>query len=132
MSDANGIGRLASPEGPDTQAADIENIFLVIRRRYAYFIVGSVIGIVLGLIVALTAEPLYTSSIKLLIDHGSPTSVADQQFANVVFDTMDIDSQVEILKSDKLAGDVIDALKLDSDPEFNYQANSFLLAQQPL
>ena len=125
MSDANGIGRLASPEGPDTQAADIENIFLVIRRRYAYFIVGSVIGIVLGLIVALTAEPLYTSSIKLLIDHGSPTSVADQQFANVVFDTMDIDSQVEILKSDKLAGDVIDALKLDSDPEFNYQANSF-------
>ena len=55
---------------------------------------------------------------NLLIDSQKDSNSLTASIAELTFDTSAIDSQVEIIKSEKIARQVIDALKLTTDPDF--------------
>ena len=93
------------------------------RRQYKV-IAGITIATVLaaiGYIVA--ATPIYTSTADILLDgrqFGAVDVSRDQ--ANLSFNSTAIESQVEVLKSEKIALSVIEKLGLTADPEFTAES----------
>ena len=75
---------------------------------------------VIGLVYLLTTPALYTASAKLLIDSSKMKVLQQQQSSagDVPLDTWQIDSQVELLKSDSIGLSVVKKLRLTEDPEF--------------
>ena len=63
----------------------------------------------------------YTAAGSVIIDpkHQNLTDTAQQSAGGLPPDTSAVDTQVEILRSNALAADVVKRLKLYNDPEFN-------------
>ena len=112
-------------DGPDLSA-----ILAAVRRRASLVIVFALAGGLLGLVYLAVAVPLYTSSTQLLIDTRDSQSAQEAAvMPDVVFDDATVDSQVVILRSERIAEDVIDKLGLIDDPLFdNEGGNLFALA----
>ena len=120
------VNRVTSIEGNFQSAAPpiatiIEDLAGVVRRRIELF--GGIMAIsILGAIVyILTAQPMFTSTAKLVID-TSKIQAFQQQGMSVLgepqIDAPMVDSQVEIIKSSSVARAVIEDLNLIEDPEF--------------
>jgi polysaccharide biosynthesis transport protein len=98
---------------------DLDTVLAAARRQYKV-IAGTTVAVVLlaiGYIVV--ATPIYTSTADILLDSrqfGAVDIARDQ--ANLTFNSTAIESQVEVLKSEKIALAVIDKLNLTADPEF--------------
>jgi polysaccharide biosynthesis transport protein len=97
---------------------DVEKLLAVARRQYPVVIFAIVIALLLAMAYIATAVPLYMTTTDIFIDSQKDQSQAATSVADLTFDTGAIDSQVEILKSDKIALAVVSALKLTQDPEF--------------
>jgi succinoglycan biosynthesis transport protein ExoP len=68
-------------------------------------------------------SPIYTANLSLLIDSNkNQDPLLQPTIAELIFDNGAIESQIEIIKSDQIAGMVVDALNLDQYPDFNGQA----------
>ena len=91
---------------------------LVRRQFFVIFFVG-LLAISLGLIYCITARPSFTAQAQLLID-ARKLQVFQQQsiLGDIPIDTAQVESQVEILKSENVASAVIKNLHLTEDPEF--------------
>ena len=93
------------------------------RRQYKV-IAGITIAIVLAAIgYIVVATPIYTSTADILLDgrqFGAVDVSRDQ--ANLSFNSTAIESQVEVLKSEKIALSVIEKLGLTADPEFTAES----------
>src|SRR5260370_179407 len=100
-----------------TGPIDFELLLAAARRQMRVLVVAALGGLLLGLAYIITAVPLYTATTNLLIDSQKDKSVVSS-IADLTFDTGAIDSQVEVLKSERIALSVISTLKLTSDPEF--------------
>ena len=96
----------------------------VVRRQARVLVVAALAGLLVGFAYIVTAVPQYTATTQLLIDNQL---VANSQrdnndvsasTADLLFETGAIDSQVEVLKSGRIAHLVVSSLKLTSDPEF--------------
>ena len=72
----------------------------------------------LGLAYTVTAVPKYTATTNILIDSQKDQNALSASIAELTFDTGAIDSQVEVMKSEKIALAVISTMKLAQDPEF--------------
>jgi succinoglycan biosynthesis transport protein ExoP len=98
---------------------DLDTVLAAARRQYKV-IAGTTIAVVLlaiGYIVL--ATPIYTSTADILLDSrqfGAVDISRDQP--NLTFNATAIESQVEVLKSEKIALAVIEKLNLTADPEF--------------
>jgi Uncharacterized protein involved in exopolysaccharide biosynthesis len=107
---------------PDPFHVDIGSLFREIlrgARRQAPIIAAACIGTtLLALIYALTAEPQFTASSKIVIDprvsSGPETPSAPMLLLS---DQLLVDSEVEVLRSREMAGRVVDKLNLMEDPE---------------
>ena len=110
------------PDGAAT-TIDLDAVLAAARRQYKV-IAGTTIAVALlaiGYIIA--ATPLYTSTVDVLIDSrqfGGVDVSRDQ--ADLAFNPTVIESQVEVLKSEKIALSVIEKLNLASDPEFTEES----------
>lgn len=86
-----------------------------------------VVSALIGYAYILTAVPLYTASTDLLIDQSNSRIVDELSVAGgVLEDEASILSQVELLKSDKIATSVVENLKLLDDPIFNASNKSII------
>lgn len=98
-----------------------------LRRRRTVGLVAVIVFAIAAAYASLTA-PTYTSMASVVLDTKltppSPGTVASE----MTIDPAVVDSQVEILKSDKIALDVVDRLNLTGDPEFVGSEPSFLRA----
>ena len=94
----------------------------IVARQYPLMIFILLFTVALVSVYAFTAPRRYTSTAELIID-SRKAQIIQQQQANstpdVPIDTSMVDSQVEILKSETIALDVIKDLHLTSDPEFS-------------
>jgi uncharacterized protein involved in exopolysaccharide biosynthesis/Mrp family chromosome partitioning ATPase len=102
----------------DVDAVQIETIsleqMLAMARRQALVVaLVSSVALLAGAVYLISVVPRYTAVAEILIDSKKTGSIAD-----LVFDKGAIDSQLEILKSEKIALSVISALNLTRDPEF--------------
>jgi exopolysaccharide transport family protein len=91
-----------------------------VRRQFPIFAFTIACTIALGSVYLLTTPPSYTAHAMLVID-SSKLRVLRQQDASLAdapIDNSQVETQVEILKSENIGASVIKDLKLDEDPEF--------------
>lgn len=106
-------------EAASAEAIDIDKIVIAARRQWKIVVSFGAVGLILGVIYALTAVPLYVASTNLLIDPKT-RQIVDQlsAAAGVMDDEASVLSQVEILSSQKIALDVVDKLDLINNADF--------------
>jgi succinoglycan biosynthesis transport protein ExoP len=99
---------------------DLERLLAIARRQWRLVAVVAVAAIALGVVYLLTAVPIYSADASLLIDTNNQ-KLADQlssSVTDVVDDETSILSQVELLKSKKIAVAVSENLDLKDNPTF--------------
>jgi succinoglycan biosynthesis transport protein ExoP len=75
--------------------------------------------IALGLVYLFTSPPRYTASTVIVIDtHKAQMFQNEPAFSDAPFDSSEVDTQIEIIKSENIAASVIKDLHLNEDPEF--------------
>jgi polysaccharide biosynthesis transport protein len=112
--------RSETEPGEDFSGAQaLEAIVGFVRRQLPVIVFVALLGIALGAIYVLTARPSYTAQGQLLID-ARKMQVFQQQsiVGDIPIDTAQVESQVEILKSENITSSVIKNLHLTEDPEF--------------
>lgn len=107
--------------GPEIiSGADVLQGFVgLVRRRFFVIFFVALLTISLGLIYCITVRSSFTAQAQLLID-ARKLQVFQQQsiLGDIPVDTAQVESQVEILRSENIASAVIKNLHLTEDPEF--------------
>jgi polysaccharide biosynthesis transport protein len=108
------------PEDSFAIAELIEQLTGFIRRQFPIFLFITACSLALGLVYLITTPPNFTSHAMLLIDSSKLRILQQQQtpIGDVPIDTAQVETQVEILKSENIGLSVIKELKLTEDPEF--------------
>jgi succinoglycan biosynthesis transport protein ExoP len=111
------------PEVPDVEVATpnpigFDLVLAAARRQLRVLVASALIALFFGLLYIVTAVPRYTATTDIFIDSQKNKNELGATIAELTFDTGAIDSQVEVLKSEKIALAVVSTLHLDSDPEF--------------
>ena len=109
------------PGGLREDTSEIDRLLAAARRQMRVMIACSVLALVVGIVYVATTVPQYTAGVTLLIDErrvrafkdGPDTTLSDGMGSHV-------DSQVELLRSNRIAFAVIDKLQLHNDPEFGW------------
>jgi polysaccharide biosynthesis transport protein len=97
---------------------DFDELLAAARRQARVVAVAAAAAVVLGLAYTVTAVPRYTATTNILIDSQKDQNALSASIAELTFDTGAIDSQVEVMKSEKIALSVISTMRLTQDPEF--------------
>lgn len=115
---------------PDqTEIIDAEALLAVVKRQWRVFSVCVFAALLLGVGYIMTAVPLYTASVRVLIDSDSSKLIEQlAAMGGIADDEGAILSQVEIIESSSISLAVVDKLNLLEDPVFNAN-NSSLVSQ---
>ncbi len=97
---------------------DFDQLLAAARRQARVVAIAAGAGALVGLAYTVTAVPQYTATTDILIDSQKDRNALSASIAELTFDAGAIDSQVEVLKSEKIALSVVSALNLTHDPEF--------------
>lgn len=98
----------------------VEKLTGFLRRQYPIIVFVLACALALGATYLFTTPSLYTANAMLVID-TSKTRVLQQQQATIgelPLDTAQVETQVELLKSEGIGLSVVRDLKLTEDPEF--------------
>jgi polysaccharide biosynthesis transport protein len=120
------------PQGGARISETVQGIGLVtaftglVRRHYRLIGLLTLLTIFLGSVYAFTTPPSYTAKATLIIDARKILPVGKEALTQeAIADTeASVDSQVEILKSEKIALDVVKQLDLTKDPDLMGQGGS--------
>ena len=110
-----------APVALDQQpGAEILHSFLgFVRRQFAVILFVTLLMLSLGAIYLITATPSYTAQAQLLIDARKLQVFQEKSvLGDIPIDASQVESQVEILKSENISSAVIKNLHLTDDPEF--------------
>ena len=102
-------------------AGDLNQVLATFRRRSRLFLAVAVVIVAAVMLVTLQQTPRYAATANVMIDtrkHSVDNITA--VLSDLPDDTSVVDTEVEILKSRSLAERVVNTLKLDQDPEFNF------------
>jgi succinoglycan biosynthesis transport protein ExoP len=103
---------------PERASDNVSRLFTALRRGawlFAAFVVG---GLAIGIVYVMTATPLYTAAATVMIDDRQLRAVRDVAMhsdAPVLDIPAVVESQVEVLRSEKIGLGVIEVLHLASD-----------------
>jgi succinoglycan biosynthesis transport protein ExoP len=124
---ASGAHADRSLVGSAISSAEIGALVRVLKRqrRLVLKVAAGTLGVALLFIV--TSIPQYTAESDILVDTRNTSKILDERVAmtpnDLGLDTSSVDSQVEILKSEKIAVAVIKELGLAQDPQFSRPSN---------
>jgi polysaccharide biosynthesis transport protein len=91
----------------------------IIRRQYLIVLLCALIGAVCGIIYLRTAIPIYTAQTEIFIDRGKSSFIQQQSIlADVPVDTIQLESQMQIMRSPSIALSVVEKLDLAENSEF--------------
>jgi succinoglycan biosynthesis transport protein ExoP len=90
-----------------------------VRRQFTVIVFATLLMSTLGIIYVVTARPSFTAEAQLLID-AHKLQIFQQQsiLGDLPVDVAQVESQVEILRSENIAAAVVKNLHLTEDPEF--------------
>jgi succinoglycan biosynthesis transport protein ExoP len=119
MNDRNQEYRLLDSSHENDDVIDFDKLFAIVRRQWKVVALAVAFFAVLGIIYKFTATPIYSASTSILIDKNNK-QIGDKIFAleGVLDDESSILSQVELLKSQKIARNVSQALDLKNNEVF--------------
>jgi capsular exopolysaccharide synthesis family protein len=111
-----------SAEGEFVGYADIVSFV----RRHFWTIAGTlVVALVGALVYVCMTDPIFTARSQILIDPKMPQLLREQSGeVNFSLDNAQVESQIAVLRSEKIAMMVINELNLNKDPEFQEQKAS--------
>jgi len=119
LNDAAGILEQKSDVEVDDDVIDIERIFRAVRRQVGVVAVCAALGLGLGFVYVMTAVPRYTASLDLLIDSNNNRLTEQLTPAGgLAGDEASILSQVQLLKSERIANAVARRLDLGHNISF--------------
>lgn len=100
--------------------------YLAVAKRRARPIAACVLlSALLGMIYLATAVPYYTAGVRILIDSPEGRSAQELSGINeIAFDTSAVDSQVELVRSEAIAAQVVEMLDLVDNPLFTSNEGS--------
>jgi polysaccharide biosynthesis transport protein len=91
----------------------------IIRRQYLIILLCALIGATCGIIYLRTAHPVYTAGTEVLVDRGKSSFVQQQSIlGDVPVDTIQLESQMQIMRSPSIALSVVEKFKLAENSEF--------------
>ncbi|WP_445492971.1 polysaccharide biosynthesis tyrosine autokinase [Rhodopseudomonas sp. RCAM05734] len=97
----------------------VELVIGFVRRQYAVIIFCTVLTVVVAGIYLKTATPTYMGQVKILLSNQKTPFVQQQSLvAEAAIDSVQIETQLQVLKSKAVATSVIQNLKLYDDSEF--------------
>jgi polysaccharide biosynthesis transport protein len=96
------------------------------RRQYLIILFVAALGLGVGFIYLLVTPPVYTAHASLIIDPHPNGSLFIQQQGLLGDDPIEVDSQMELVKSKAVALLVVKDLKLMDDPELRGSSGGFL------
>jgi succinoglycan biosynthesis transport protein ExoP len=111
-----------APMAPATSAADLYAATTgFLRRQGRVIAVVTALAIGVGCLYVSLTPPKYSGRAVLLIDTHKNRVFEPQQspLGDLPIDSATVDTQIEVLKSERIALAVIEKLHLDLDPEFN-------------
>ena len=113
------IKRQLSAPGIVSGAETLQFFAGFLRRQFPVIAFVTLLAIVLGIVYIITARPSFTAQAQLLIDAQKVRMFQQQGLVgDLPVDTAQVESQVEVLKSENIALSVIKNLHLNEDPEF--------------
>src|SRR5689334_600782 len=112
--------RAENESGDDFSGAEaLDALVGFVRRQLPVVVFVALLGSALGAIYCMTARPSFTAQAELLIDARKMQLFQQQSIlGDIPIDTAQVESQVEILKSENVASAVIKKLHLSEDSEF--------------
>jgi exopolysaccharide transport family protein len=91
----------------------------IIRRQYLIILLCALIGAGCGIIYLRTAHPVYTAGTEILVDRGKSSFVQQQSIlGDVPVDTIQLESQIQIMRSPSIALSVVEKFNLAENSEF--------------
>ena len=111
------------PDDTVTIAELLEQLTGFVRRQFPIFVFVIACSLLLGLVYLITTPPSFTAHAMLLIDTNKVRMLQQQEatLGDGSIDTAQVETQVEILKSENIGLSVIKELKLTED--FNREAS---------
>src|SRR5215470_16746824 len=111
--------RREAPGAQDIASELASTVLRILRRQYRILVVFLLFTISCGIVYLKIAPPGYVAQSRILIDRGRSPFVQQQSIlAEAPVDAIQLDSQIQILRSDGIALAVAKKLNLDEDPEF--------------
>jgi exopolysaccharide transport family protein len=97
----------------------VEFVVGLLRRQYVVIIFSTILTMAIVGIYLKTATPVYTGQVKILLSNQKAAFVQQQSLVpEVAIDSVQIETQLQVLKSKAVATSVIQKLKLYDDSEF--------------
>jgi capsular exopolysaccharide synthesis family protein len=89
-----------------------------VRRQFRVIGFVFLLTLSLGVVYILASPPRYTGRAVLVLDAHKAQAFPNEASLGMPIDSMAVDTQIEVLNSDKIALSVIEQLHLNEDPEF--------------
>jgi Mrp family chromosome partitioning ATPase/LPS O-antigen subunit length determinant protein (WzzB/FepE family) len=108
-----------APEQAAAQQMGLAELVPTIKRSF-WIIVGGVIAAMLLAVFYIAITPSsYVATAQLLIGSGKQPFLMQDNVVDLTIDNAQVESQVEVLRSERVANDVIGVLGLEHDPDFH-------------
>ena len=106
------------PEQAEAQQVSLPELVPAVKRSF-WIVAGSVLAAVLLAVFYIAITPSsYVATAQLLIGSGKQPYLLQDNVVDLTIDNAQVESQVEVLRSERVANDVVTALGLESDPDF--------------
>ncbi len=103
----------------DNAEADLSDFIGLFLRRKWLIIMAVLLSTLLGAFYVYQATRLYPAEAKLILESEEQNATGlDSLVSGISDEDAEMNSQVEVIKSRRLIGQVVDALDLQDDPEF--------------
>lgn len=114
-----------APQEP-AQTMTLADAMVFLRQQF--WLIAGAVAVMLGLAIlyVLLAPATYVGRAELLIEPGKQRALwQDNGAVDLTIDNAQVESQVEVLQSERIANDVIDKLGLIHDPEFRTSGSDY-------
>lgn len=110
----------------DADALDLKNIFNLLRRRAGLILLVAALSLALAGVALLALKPVYTATALVLVDPSQKNLLErGEQAAGSSSDSLRVDSEVELVKSETTLLAVVEELGLAADPEFGIRLGPY-------
>jgi exopolysaccharide transport family protein len=111
----------ASPSaGAESGGIDVDRLQAVFQRRLRLMIAVAIVVFSVVALLTLEATPKYTAKAEVMLDrHQQKVVDAQEVLSGLPPDSNAVDTEVQVIRSHALARRVVDALNLQTDPDFN-------------
>src|SRR3954454_12612039 len=110
---------LAAPQVEKRLPADVlQQAIKFVRRQYVVIAVALAITTMLGIVYLITTPPSFSAFAKMIIDTRKVQLFQQQIMGDIGVDTAAVESQIEILKSQNIAQNVVKENHLAENPDF--------------